>query len=96
MATPYPLFSISTRGDRSRPSNSDVLTAKALDHAGTAMSMRSTTGCGTLADLSLESGDFQQPKREGSAESPGPRHPGALGRPGRLVRYMICLTAQDT
>ena len=37
----------------------DVLTAKALHHAGAAMYMRSTTGCGTLAGPSLESEDFQ-------------------------------------
>ena len=47
MASPHVLFRISTRDDRSRPSNSDVLTAKALHHAGAAMYMRSTTGCGT-------------------------------------------------
>ena len=35
--------------ESSRPSNSGVLTAKALHHAGAAMSMRLMTGCGTLA-----------------------------------------------
>ena len=59
MATPHLLFRISTPDDRSRPSNTDVLTAKALHHAGAAMYMRSTTGCGTLAGPSLESKDFQ-------------------------------------
>ena len=59
MATPHLLFRISTLDDRSRPSNSDVLTAKALHHAGAAMYMRSTTGCGILAGPSLESEDFQ-------------------------------------
>ena len=59
MATPHLLFHISMLDDRSRPSNSDVLTAKALHHAGAAMYMRSTTGCGTLAGPSLESEDCQ-------------------------------------
>ena len=90
MATPHLLFRTSTLDDRNRPSNLGVLTAnlKALHHAGAAMYMRSTTGCGTLADPSLELKDFPWPKRKGSAESPGPRHPGALGRPGRTARWL--------
>ncbi len=39
---------------RSRPLNSDVPTEPARDHAGAAMFMRSTPGCGTLAGPSLE------------------------------------------
>ena len=88
MATQHQLFHTSTLDDKSRPSNSGVLTAKALHHAGAAMYMRSTTGCGTLADPSPELEDFQCPKLKGSAESPGPRHPGALGRPGRPARWL--------
>ena len=59
MATPHLLFHTSTLDDRSRPSNSDVLMARALHRAGAAMSMRSTTGCGTLAGPSLGLEDFQ-------------------------------------
>ena len=88
MATQHQLFHTSTLDDKSRPSNSGVQTAKALHHAEAAMYMRSTTGCGTLADPSPELEDFQCPKLKGSAESPGPRHPGALGRPGRPARWL--------
>ena len=51
--------------DRSRPSNSGVLTARARDRAGAAMCMRSTPGCGTLAGPSLVLVDFRwsKPKR---------------------------------
>jgi hypothetical protein len=52
------------------------------------MYMRSTTGCGTLADPSLELEDFLCPKLKGSAEGAGPRHPGALGRPGRPALWL--------
>ena len=48
-----------TGSNQGRPLNSDVLTAKAPHHAGAAMYMRSTTGCGTLAGPSLESEDCQ-------------------------------------
>ena len=61
--------------------------AKALHHAGAAMSMRLMTGCGTLAGPNLELEDFQWPRRKGSVESPGLRHPGALGRPGRPAKW---------
>jgi len=88
MATQHQLFHTSTLDDKSRPSNSGVLTAKALHRAGAAMYMRSTTGCATLADPSPELEDFQCPKLKGSAESPGPRHPDALGRPGRPARWL--------
>ena len=47
-------FQTSMLVDRSRPSNSDVPTEQARDHAGAAMFMRSTPGCGTLAGPSLE------------------------------------------
>ena len=66
-------------GRQKQALNSGVQTAKALHHAGAAMYMRSTTGCGTLADPSLELEDFLCPKLKGSAEGAGPRHPGALG-----------------
>ena len=49
------------------------------DH--TAMFMRSTPGCGTLAGPSLEWVAFQSPRPNGFAESPGLKRPGALGRP---------------
>ena len=75
--------------DKSRPSNSGVLTTKALHHPAAAMYMRSTTCCGIWqTPLSLELEDLQCPKLKGSAESPGPRHPGALGRPGRPARWL--------
>ena len=87
MATPHLLFRISMLDDRSRPTNTGVPTAKALHHAGAAMSMRLMTGCGTLAGPSLELENFQWPRRNGSAESPGLRHPGVLGRPGRPAKW---------
>ena len=77
----------SNSDESSRPSNSGVLTAKALHHAGAAMSMRLMTGCGTLAGPNLELEDFQWPRLKGSIESPGLRHPGALGRPGRPAKW---------
>jgi hypothetical protein len=69
--------------DISRPSNSDVPTEQARDHAGAAMFMRSTPGCGPLADPSLEWVAFRspRPKLTGFAESPSLKRPGALGRP---------------
>ncbi len=51
------------------------------DHAGAAMFMRSTPGCGTLAGPSLEWVAFWSPRPNGFAESPGLKLPGALGRP---------------
>lgn len=75
-------------GRQKQALNSGVQTAKALHHAGAAMYMRSTTGCGTLADPSLELEDFLCPKLKGSAEGAGPRHPGALGRPGRPALWL--------
>ena len=69
--------------DRSRPSNSGVLTARARDRAGAAMCMRSTPGCGTLAGPSLVLVDFRWSKPKRFADAPGPKRPGALGRPGR-------------
>ncbi len=60
LMTPPPLpFRTSTLCDRSRPSHSGVPMVKALHHAGAAMFMRSTTGCGTLAGPSLELEAFQ-------------------------------------
>ena len=88
----------SNSDESSRPSNSGVLTAKALHHAGAAMSMRLMTGCGFLAGPNLELEDFQWPRRKGSVESPGLRHPGALGSLGDQdspqnggIRDMICI-----
>ncbi len=52
-------YGLSMLDERSRPSNSGVLTVKALHHAGAAMYMSTTTGCGTLAGPSLELEDFQ-------------------------------------
>ncbi len=49
-------------GRQKQALNSGVQSAKALHHAGAAMYMRSTTGCGTLADPSLELEDFLCPK----------------------------------
>ena len=69
--------------DRSRPSNSGVLTARARDRAGAAMCMRSTPGCGTLAGPSLELVDFRWSKPKIFADVQGPKRQGALGRPGR-------------
>ena len=69
--------------DRSRPSNSGVLTAPARDRAGAAMCMRSTPGCGTLAGPSLELVDFQWSKPKIFANVQGPKRQCALGRPGR-------------
>jgi len=69
--------------DRSRPSNSGVLTARARDRAGAAMCMRSTPGCGTLAGPSLELVDFQWSKPKIFANVQGPKRQCALGRPGR-------------
>ena len=37
----------------------------------------------------LELEDFQWPRRKRSVESPGLRHPGALGRPGRPAKWRI-------
>ena len=76
-------FHTSTLLDKSRPSNSGVPTAQARNHAGEAMSMRSTLGCGTLAGPSLELVAFRSPKPIRSAESPGLKRPDALRRPGR-------------
>jgi hypothetical protein len=50
------------------------------DHAGAAIFMRSTPGCGTLADPSLEWVAFRSPRPSGFAESPSPKRPGAVGR----------------
>ena len=69
--------------DRSRPSNSGVLTARARDRAGAAICMRSTPGCGTLAGPSLVLVDFRWSKPKRFADVPGLKRPGALGRPGR-------------
>ncbi len=89
--TPPLPFQTSTQLDRSRPSNSDVPTEQARDHAGAAMFMRPTPGCGTLAGPSLEWVAFRSPRPNGFAESPGLKRPGALGRPkmpgsGQLTR----------
>jgi hypothetical protein len=51
------------------------------DHAGAAMFMRSTPGCGTLAVPSLEWMAFRSPRPNDFAESPGLKRLGALGRP---------------
>jgi hypothetical protein len=67
--------------DRSRPSNSDAPTEQARDHAGAAMFMRSTPGCGTLAGPRLEWVAFRSPRPNGFAECPSLKRPGALGRP---------------
>ena len=83
MAMPRLPFHTSMLLDRSRPSNSGVLTAPARDRAGAAMCMRSTPGCGTLAGPSLELVDFQWSKPKIFADVQGLKRPGALGRPGR-------------
>ncbi len=83
MAMPRLPFHTSTLLDRSRPSNSDVLTARARDRAAAAMCMRSTPGCGTLAGPSLVLVDFRWSKPKRFADIQGPKRPGALGRPGR-------------
>ena len=84
-ATPPLPFRTSMLHDRSRPSNSGVLTVKALPlhHVGAAMFMRSTHGCGTLAGPSLELEGFRSQKQKRAADSPDLKHPGARGRPGR-------------
>ena len=79
--TPPLPFQTSMLVDRSRPSNSDVPTEQARDHAGAAMFMRSTPGCGTLAGPSLEWVAFRSPRPNGFAECPSLKRPGALGRP---------------
>ncbi len=81
MATPPLPFNTSTLHDRSRPSNSGEPTVKALHHAGAAMFMISTTGCGTLAGPSLELEGFRSQKRKGSADSPGLNLQARLGDP---------------
>ena len=83
MAMPRLRFHTSTLLDRSRPSNSGVLTALARDRAGAAMCMRSTPGCGTLAGPSLVLVDSRSSKPKRFADVPGPKRLGALGRPGR-------------
>ncbi len=92
MATTPLLFSTCTLHDRSRPSNSGVQTVKALHHAGAAMFMRSTTGCGTLAGSSLALEGFRSQNQEGSADSPGLKHPCALGRLARPAVFKLLLT----
>jgi hypothetical protein len=59
MAMPPLPFCTSTHHDRSRPSNSAVLTVKALHDAGAAIFMRSPHGCGILAGPSLELEGFR-------------------------------------
>ena len=105
--TQHLLFHTSMLLDRSRPLHSAVLTDQARDLAGAAMFTRSTPGCGTLADPSLESQGFRSQKPKGSAERPNLIRPGVLqgpGRPGRLQRkkydkyipsiYQSCVPAQ--
>ena len=77
MATPPLPFLTSTQHDRSRPSNSavpKVKTVNAPHHAGAAMFMRSTHGCGISAgpmrtSFALEA--FLSQKQKESACSPG-------------------------
>jgi hypothetical protein len=105
--TQHLLFHTSMLLDRSRPLHSAVLTDQARDLAGAAMFTRSTPGCGTLADPSLESQGFRSQKPKGSAERPDLIRPCVLrgpGRPGRLQRkkydkyipgiYQSCVPAQ--
>ena len=85
--TPHLLFRTSILLDRSRPSNTAVLTDQARDLAGAVTFTRSTHGCGTLAGPS-----FRSQKSKGYAASPGLNQPGALQKPGRprsvlLTRY---------
>ena len=86
--------------DRSRPSNSGVLTARARDRAGAAMCMRSTPGCGTLAGPSLVLVDFRWSKlrdsqtfqvRNVQARLEDPAGPEACRRRGgvHLKRYDV-------
>ncbi len=71
---------------RSRPSNLGVLKVRRVhDHAGAVMFMRSTPGCGTSGDPSLELEEFQSQKQKESAERPSLKHPCALGRPSMLL-----------
>ena len=105
--TQHLLFHTSMLHDRSRPLHSAVLTDQARDLAGAAMFTRSTPGCGTLADPSLESQGFWSQKPKRSAERPDLNRPGVLrgpGRPGRLQLkkydkyipgiYQSCVPAQ--
>ena len=90
------LFHTSMLHDRSRPLHSAVLTDQARDLAGAAMFTRSTPGCGTLADPSLESQGFRSQKPKGSAERPDLIRPGVLQRPARsgsvpLMKYDKCI-----
>ncbi len=57
------------------------------DHAGAAIFMRSTPGCGTLAGPSLEWVAFRSPRPNGFAERSSLKRPGALGRPEMPTRY---------
>ena len=79
-ATPPLPFLTGTQHDKSLPSNPVVQTVKDLHHAGAAMLTRSTHGCGILAGPSLELEGFRLQKQKGSADIPGLKHPGALGR----------------
>ncbi len=72
-------FRTSTLHTRSRPSNWGVR-MRARDHAVAVIFMRSAPGCGNSADPSLELQGFQSRKQKESAERPGPKHLGALGR----------------
>jgi hypothetical protein len=93
MATAPLRFCTTTQHNRSRPSNSAVLTVKALHpHVGAAMFMGSTHGCEILAVPSLELEGFRLQKQKGSADSPGPpglKHHSALGRQGRPARLLL-------
>jgi hypothetical protein len=75
--------------NRNSPSNSGVLTAKARHHAGAAMFIRSTPGCGFLEGPSLEFEGFQSQKQKGSADSLGLKYPGVLGRPAKLKSLLL-------
>ncbi len=71
------------------PLNPAVQTVKDLHQAGAAMFTGSTHGCGFLAGPSLELEGFGLLKQKGFADSPGMKHPGALGRHERPVRLQL-------
>jgi hypothetical protein len=88
-ATPPLPFLTATQHDESLPSNPAVQTVKDLRHAGAAMFTRSTHGCGILAGPSFELEGFLLQKQKGSADTPGLKHPGALGRHERPARWLL-------
>ncbi len=92
MATPHLPFLKGTQHDKSLPSNPAVQKVKDLHHAGAVMFTRSTHCCGIWqapAESSLELEGFRLQKQKGSEDSPGLKHPGALGRHERPARWQL-------